>query len=176
MENKNIEIERKFLVKLPKNESLVSDFFEKISSRKFKIKQGYLLTSKEKTVRIRTKGDKGYITIKSEANENGFSRFEWEKEITLSDAEQLFELCDEYIIDKTRYEVIFKGKTFEVDIFHGVHNGLTIAELELESEDESFEKPEWIGEEVTGDVRYYNAWLASPQNLPEMEAFKNLQN
>lgn len=162
MENKNIEIERKFLVNLPKNERSASDFFEKMASKKFTIKQGYILASKEKTVRIRTKAEKGYITIKSEANENGFSRFEWEKEISLSDAEQLLELCDEYIIDKTRYEVIFKEKTFEVDIFHGVHDGLIIAELELETEDESFEKPEWLGEEVTGDVRYYNAWLAKP--------------
>ncbi len=160
MENKNIEIERKFLVKSPQNDIVISDFLDKEASRKFTIQQGYILASKEKTVRIRIKADKGFITIKSEANENGFSRFEWEKEISLNDAEQLLELCDEYIIDKTRYEVIFKGKTFEVDVFHGIHDGLLLAELELKTEDEPFEKPDWLGEEVTGDVRYYNAWLS----------------
>lgn len=160
MENKNIEIERKFLVNLPKNEISVSNFFEKIADRKFTIKQGYILASKEKTVRIRTKGDKGYITIKGEADENGFSRFEWEKEIELSDAEQLLTLCDEYIIDKTRYEVVYKGKIFEIDVFHGIHEGLVLAELELETEDETYESPAWLGKEVTSDVRYYNAWLS----------------
>lgn len=160
MENKNIEIERKFLVNLPENEISISDFFEKIADRKFTIKQGYILAAKEKTVRIRTKGDKGYITIKGEADENGFSRFEWEKEIELSDAEQLLTLCDEYIIDKARYEVVYKGKTFEVDVFHGIHEGLVLAELELETEDETYESPAWLGKEVTGDVRYYNAWLS----------------
>ena len=153
MENKNIEIERKFLINLPDKTTSASDFFAKIASREFTIKQGYLLASKEKTVRIRTKGDKGYITIKSEANENGFSRFEWEKEISMHDAEQLLELCDKYIIDKTRYEVNYKGETFEIDIFHGIHDGLVLAELELETEEEFFEKPDWLGKEVTGDVR-----------------------
>lgn len=165
MENKNIEIERKFLVNLPVNENSISNFFEKIADRKFFIKQGYILASQEKTVRIRTKGEKGYITIKGKVNENGFSRFEWEKEIALDDAEQLLGLCDKYIIDKTRYEVIFSGKIFEVDVFHGFHEGLVIAELELESEDEIFEKPDWVGKEVTGDERYYNAWLSKNISL-----------
>lgn len=160
MENKNIEIERKFLVNFPEEGVAITDFLEKISTSKFTIQQGYILASKEKTVRIRIKGQKGYITIKSEANENGFSRFEWEREISLSDAGQLLELCDENIIHKTRYEVGYKGKIFEVDVFHGIHDGLVLAELELEAEDEMYEKPDWLGEEVTGDERYYNAWLA----------------
>lgn len=165
MGNKNIEIERKFLVNLTNKDISPSDFFAEMASKSFTIKQGYILASKEKTVRIRTKGEKGYITIKSEANENGFSRFEWEKEISLLDAEQLLELCDKHIIDKTRYEVIFKGKTFEIDIFHGIHEGLIIAELELQTEDEPYEKPDWLGQEVTGDVRYYNAWLSKQPAL-----------
>jgi CYTH domain-containing protein len=111
-------------------------------------------------VRVRAKGELGYLTIKGKTNENGFSRFEWEKEISLSDAEQLLELCDKFIIFKTRYEVPYKGKTFEIDVFHGLHEGLVIAELELQAENESYEKPDWLGKEVTGDVRYYNAWLS----------------
>lgn len=157
---KNIEIERKFLVNLPDESASASDFFEKIASDKFTIKQGYILTAPDKTVRVRIKGDYGYLTIKGKTNENGFSRFEWEKEISREDAEQLLELCEKFTIHKTRYEVIFKEKTFEVDVFHGLHEGLVIAELELQTESEPYEKPDWIGEEVTGDVRYYNSWLS----------------
>lgn len=157
---KNIEIERKFLVNLPDNEQNAAQFFEKIAGNKFVIKQGYLVTAPDKTVRVRTKGNAGFLTIKGKADANGFSRFEWEKEISLDDAEQLIKLCDKFIIHKTRYEVIYKGKTFEIDLFHAPHEGLIIAELELESENETFETPEWIGKEVTGDVRYYNSWLS----------------
>lgn len=147
----NIEIERKFLVK--------GDFRPFVSNR-FTIKQGYILALPEKTVRVRIKDGQGFITIKGEANANGFSRFEWEKEISLADAEQLLELCDDFIIDKTRHEVIFEGKKFEVDVFQGLHAGLILAELELQSENETYVAPSWLGEEVTGDVRYYNAWLS----------------
>lgn len=158
--NKNIEIERKFLVNFPENRLTISETLDKIASKKFDIKQGYILTSPDKTVRVRTKGEKGYLTIKGKANANGFSRFEWEREISLDDAEQLLELCERFIIDKTRYEVILDEKIFEIDVFHGLHEGLVMAELELQSEDESFASPEWLGEEVTGNIRYYNSWLS----------------
>ena len=131
-----------------------------MADKSYRITQGYLCADATRTVRIRTKGDKGFITIKGATNENGFSRFEWEKEIAVEDALRLLELCEAGVIDKIRYEVIFEGKTFEVDEFHGENRGLLIAELELESEDETFSKPAWLGEEVTGDKRYYNAYIS----------------
>ena len=149
--NDNIEIERKFL--------LTGDFMPFVS-KEYTIRQGYMLTSADKTVRIRTKGEKGYITIKGKANDNGFSRFEWEKEISLNDAEQLLKLCDKNIIDKTRYEVVYEGKTFEVDVFHAANEGLVLAELELQTENEPYTAPDWLGREVTGDIRYYNLYLS----------------
>ena len=149
--NDNIEIERKFL--------LTGDFMPFVS-KEYSIRQGYMLTSADKTVRIRTKGEKGYITIKGKANDNGFSRFEWEKEISLNDAEQLLKLCDKNIIDKTRYEVVYEGKTFEVDVFHAANEGLVLAELELQTENEPYTAPDWLGREVTGDIRYYNSYLS----------------
>ncbi|MHB9055172.1 MAG: CYTH domain-containing protein [Paludibacteraceae bacterium] len=149
--NTNIEIERKFLVK---------GDFDPFVSEKYIIRQGYILTAPDKTVRIRIKGDKGFITIKGKANENGFSRFEWEKEISVSDAEQLLELCEDHIIDKTRNIVIFEEKTFEVDVFQGVNEGLVMAELELQAENEPYNSPDWLGLEVTGDKRYYNSYLS----------------
>ncbi len=148
---KHIEIERKFLVK--------GDFIPYVS-KSYEIKQGYMLASPEKTVRVRVKGDKGYLTIKGKTNENGFSRFEWEKEISTTDAELLLALCDENTISKTRYEVLFEGKVFEIDRFYGVNEGLLLAELELESEDEPFATPDWLGQEVTHDYRYYNSYLS----------------
>lgn len=149
--SKHIEIERKFLLK--------GDFMPFVVNH-FDIKQGYLCAEKKRTVRVRVKGDKGYITIKGESNENGFSRFEWEKEIERPDAESLLELCDAYMIDKTRYEIPVEGKIFEVDVFHGVNEGLVLAELELQSETDTYATPDWLGEEVTGDERYYNAYLS----------------
>ncbi len=151
MNNHNIEIERKFRVK--------GDFMP-FASKSYAIKQGYLCSDKKRTVRIRIKGDKGFITIKGAANEKGFSRFEWEKEIEASDAEQLLLLCDEGIIDKIRYEVPYDGKIFEIDVFRGVNEGLALAELELESESEAFSSPDWLGEEVTTDVRFYNSYIS----------------
>ena len=151
MNNKHIEIERKFLV---------TGEFESHATKSYRITQGYLCADAVRTVRVRTKGEKGYLTIKGATNENGFSRFEWEKEIPLNDALQLLELCEAGVIDKTRYEVVFDGKTFEVDEFHGENDGLLIAELELESETEAFSKPDWLGKEVTGDKRYYNSYIS----------------
>lgn len=148
-----IEIERKFLVK--------SAAFVAQSITKSTIKQGYISTHPERTVRIRTKGEKGFITIKGKSNTTGMSRFEWEKEITATEAIDLLRLCEKGIIEKTRYEVPLKNHTFEIDIFEGENAGLIIAEVELQSETEFFEKPEWLGKEVTNDPRYYNAYLSN---------------
>ena len=148
-----IEIERKFLVN-----SL--DFMEK-AHQKSRIVQGYLNSNPERTVRIRMKGDKGYITIKGIGNGSGLSRFEWEKEIPLADAERLLILCEKGIIDKIRYEVKFENHIIEVDVFAGDNEGLILAEIELKSETEQIQKPNWLGEEVTNDKKYYNAYLSN---------------
>lgn len=145
------EIERKFLV--------VADDFKSQASKQTRITQGYLSSVPERTVRVRVKGEKGFITIKGIGSESGASRYEWEKEIPVEEVNELLKICEPGVIDKTRYEVkngIFK---FEVDEFYGENQGLTVAEIELNSEDDSFEKPSWLGEEVTGDVKYYNSML-----------------
>lgn len=147
-----IEIERKFLVN--------SDAFRTEAFNSYIIKQGFLNSHKERTVRLRLKGDKGYLTIKGKSTSNGLSRFEWEMEISKLEAESLFDLCEEGIIDKIRYEVKSGNHVFEVDAFLGNNEGLIVAEVELKSEDEHFEKPNWLGEEVTGDVKYYNSQLS----------------
>ena len=144
------EIEKKFLV--------TSAAF-KTDAKETHIIQGYLSSVAARTVRIRIKGDKGFITIKGIGNESGASRFEWEKNISLNDAKQLLKICEPGIIDKTRYEVKVGEHSFEVDEFHGDNEGLVVAEIELKSEDDPFEKPEWLGAEVTGDERYYNSSL-----------------
>jgi len=144
------EIEKKFLV--------TSATF-KTDAKETHIIQGYLSSVAARTVRIRIKGDKGFITIKGIGNESGASRFEWEKNISLNDAKQLLKICEPGIIDKTRYEVKVGEHSFEVDEFHGDNEGLVVAEIELKSEDDPFEKPEWLGAEVTGDERYYNSSL-----------------
>jgi adenylate cyclase len=144
------EIERKFLVK--------GDF--KSSARKStRVIQGYLCSASERAVRVRIKGDKGFLTIKGIGNKSGTSRYEWEREIPVSEAGELMKICEPGVIDKTRYEVEYGRHTFEVDEFSGENNGLVIAEVELESESEVFEKPDWLGDEVTGDVKYYNVML-----------------
>ena len=145
------EIERKFLV---------TGEYKHLASKNYRIAQGYLSSVPERTVRIRIKGDKGFITIKGKSNESGLSRYEWEKEIPLNEAQELLKLCEQGIIDKIRYEVEFEDQTFEVDEFYGENEGLTIAELELESEDSTFSKPDFLGNEVTGDNRYYNVQLS----------------
>ena len=145
------EIERKFLIK--------STYFLK-DLNGTRITQGYLTTDKERTVRVRIKGSQAFLTIKAKSNDSGLSRYEWEKEIDLEEAQQLLLLCLPGVIDKTRYEIPIEKHTWEIDIFHGENNGLTLAEIELESETESFLKPEWIDKEVTGDVRYYNSYIS----------------
>lgn len=147
-----IEIERKFLV--------TSDAFKKEAFAKNRIAQGYLSSVPDRTVRVRIKGDKGFLTIKGSSNESGLSRFEWEKEIPVDEAAALLKLCEKGIIDKTRFEVKIGSHIFEIDEFYGENEGLTIAEIELKSESETFEKPSWIGVEVTNDNRYYNSYLS----------------
>ena len=146
------EIERKFLVK---------DGFKAEAFGAVRIVQGYLSSAPERTVRVRVKGEKGFITVKGVSNASGVTRFEWEKEIPVEDAKALLDLAEPGVIDKTRYLVKnTDGKhTWEVDEFHGDNEGLTIAEIELADENEPFDKPEWLGEEVTGDPRYYNSML-----------------
>lgn len=149
---KMIEIERKFLVK--------SNDFKEVAFTQHKIAQGYLSSIPERTVRVRIKGQKGFITIKGISNQGGMSRFEWENEIPLDEAQELLKLCEKGKIEKTRYEVKIGKHIVEVDEFYGENEGLIMAEIELESEDEVFEKPEWLGVEVTSDTRYYNAYLS----------------
>ena len=121
-------------------------------------RQGYLSTVKERTVRVRTIGDKGYLTIKGITV--GATRLEYEYEIPHSDAQALLnELCEKPLIEKNRYKIVHQGFTWEVDEFFGENDGLVVAEIELESEEQSFEKPEWVGKEVTGDQRYFNSSL-----------------
>ena len=147
-----IEIERKFLV--------TSDSYKTMAFAHHEIAQGYLNSTPERTVRVRIKGNKGYLTIKGKGNESGMSRFEWEKEIDLSEAKSLLELCEIGVISKTRYEIKIGNHIFEVDEFYGENEGLIIAEIELQSEIDSFEKPTWLGAEVTNDERYYNSFLS----------------
>lgn len=147
-----IETERKFLV--------LNDNFKQEAFIQKRIVQGYLSSVPERTVRVRIKGEQGFLTIKGKSNDSGTSRMEWEKEITVADAEQLLGLCEKGAIDKIRYEVKAGSHTFEVDEFFGDNAGLVIAEVELADENETFEKPQWLGEEVTGTERYYNAYLS----------------
>ncbi len=147
-----IEIERKYLVN-----SL--DFKEQYF-KKSEIAQGYISSNPERTVRIRIKAEKGFLTIKGKGNESGATRLEWEKEIPVDEAKELLKHCEKGIIEKTRYEVQSGKHIVEVDIFYGENEGLIIAEIELENEDEIIIKPNWLGEEVTNDERYYNAFLS----------------
>ena len=144
------EIERKFLV-AGQNKPFVS--------KATRITQGYLSSVPERTVRVRVKGEKGFITIKGIGSASGASRYEWEKEIPVEEVQELLKICEPGVIDKTRYLVKVGEHTFEVDEFYGDNEGLTVAEVELSSEEENFVKPEWLGEEVTGDVKYYNSML-----------------
>lgn len=148
---KNIETERKFLVK---------GDFRPFAKAALSIAQGYLCSAPERTVRIRIKGDRGFITVKGAGSPSGMSRYEWEKEITVAEARELLALCEPGIIDKTRYLVDAGDHVFEVDEFHGDNEGLVLAEVELSDENESFVRPDWLGKEVTGDARYYNSMLA----------------
>ena len=152
-----IEIERKFLV--------LNDSYKQETFVQKRIVQGYLSSVPERTVRVRIKGEHGFLTIKGKSNDAGTSRLEWEKEISVPDAEQLLSLCEKGAIDKIRHEVKVGTHTFEIDEFFGENAGLTVAEVELTDENEAFEKPHWLGEEVTGTERYYNAYLSrNPYN------------
>ena len=138
---------------------MVNGDFKSDAFKATRITQGYLSSVPERTVRVRLKGDKGYITIKGIGNASGASRFEWEKEIPVEDVKALLEICEPGVIDKTRYLVKVGTHTFEVDEFYGDNEGLTVAEVELSDENEAFDKPSWLGEEVTGDAKYYNSML-----------------
>lgn len=147
------EIERKFLVK--------GDY--KAHAREaFRITQAYICAAGGRTVRVRLKGDKGYITVKGPSEAGGIARFEWEREIGPEDVKELLRVALPGVIDKTRYLVPAGDgiHTFEVDEFHGDNAGLTVAEVELSSPDEPFPRPSWLGGEVTGDPRFYNSSLA----------------
>jgi CYTH domain-containing protein len=148
----HIEIERKFLIK---------GDFRPFVSHSVRIVQAYLVAQLERTVRIRIKGESAFLTIKGESNACGISRLEFEYPIPVADAQQILSLAQSEMIEKERHYVPFGKHTFEVDVFHGNQEGLVIAELELSAENEPFDKPDWLGEEVTGDERYYNAYLAS---------------
>ena len=145
-----LEIERKFLV--------VGDYKSSATSCE-RIAQGYLASGADCTVRVRVRGDRGYLTIKG-PSADGVSRSEWEYEVPAREALEMLALCRSGVIDKCRYLVPFAGHIFEVDEFYGDNEGLTVAEVELSSVDEQFARPTWLGEEVTGDVRYYNSSLA----------------
>ena len=145
-----IEIERKFLVK--------GDFSKQVSKSE-RIMQGYICSQPGRTVRIRIRGEEGFLTIKGASDENGLSRYEFEQKIPPADAEELLKLCEPGIINKTRYLVKAGEHTFEVDEFHGENEGLIMVEIELKTENENFIKPAWLDKDVTGDDRYYNAML-----------------
>ena len=144
------EIERKFLV---------AGDFKQGASESFRLIQGYISTDPDRTVRVRINGSQGFLTIKGRSSADGLSRYEWEKEIPVEEARELMELCGPGVVDKTRYLVPFEGHVFEVDEFYDSNQGLVLAEIELADEQETFRKPSWLGEEVTGDIRYYNSML-----------------
>ncbi len=147
-----IEIERKFLV--------TSEVFRTEALSKTHIVQGFLNTDPERTVRVRIRGNSGTLTIKGESSNDGLSRFEWETEVSKNDAEALLKLCEKGVIEKTRFEVAMGKHVYEIDEFSGDNLGLTIAEIELNETSESFLKPDWLGEEVTGIIKYYNSQLS----------------
>ena len=147
------EIERKFLVK---------GAYKSLAFQSVRITQGYLNSAPERTVRVRVKGDRGFLTIKGRSSVSGASRYEWEREIPVEEARALLELAEPGVIDKTRHLIRnTDGRhLWEVDEFYGDNEGLTVAEIELQAEDEAFDRPDWLGEEVTADRRYYNSMLA----------------
>jgi CYTH domain-containing protein len=145
------EIERKFLV--------VGEDYRRQAYAHSRIMQGYISSQHGRTVRVRIRDERGYLTIKGPSDAAGMSRYEWEKEIPVEEARQLMTLCEPGLIDKTRYLVKSGRHTFEVDEFYGENQGLVMAEVELAAEDEPYLAPDFIGQEVTGDVRYYNSYL-----------------
>jgi CYTH domain-containing protein len=147
-----IEIERKFLVTAP--------HYREESRSQLRIRQGFLSTDPDRTIRVRCIGPQGFLTIKGRSYDAGTSRAEWEYEIPLKEAEELLLLCETYPVEKIRYQVEAGPHVFEVDEFTGLNDGLILAEVELTAASESFEKPPWLGQEVTGDNRYYNSQLS----------------
>jgi len=146
------EIERKFLIN--------SNSFKSEARSKERIIQGYLNRHSERTIRVRIKGEKGFVTIKGKSNETGTTRFEWEKEISLTEAKSLLKLCEKGFVDKIRYEVMIESHIFEIDEFLEENEGLLLAEVELSHPQESFVRPHWLGKEVTGNLKYYNSQLS----------------
>lgn len=147
-----MEIERKFLVR--------NDSYKALASSYSRIVQGYICSERGRTVRVRLRGEKGYLTIKGPSANNGLSRYEFEKEITIDEALSLLTLCEPGTIDKVRYLVPLEdGHVVEVDEFHGANEGLVLAEIELGDENEAYLRPDFLAEEVTGDRRYYNSQL-----------------
>lgn len=144
------EIERKFLV---------SGEFKHLAFKHMRITQGYLSVDPDRIIRLRLCDDNAILSVKAPLRSTEFSRSEWEYEIPLSEAKEMLKVCLPEIIQKTRYLVPFHNQVYEVDIFHGKNEGLVIAELELNAEDEIFEKPAWLGEEVTGKPEFYNSNL-----------------
>ncbi len=158
-----MEIERKFLVR--------GDDYKRCAHKSYRIRQGYISSGQGRTVRVRIRDNQGFLTIKGPSLDGGLSRYEFEKEITLDEAEHLMQLCEPGTIDKTRYLVKSGRHVFEVDEFYGDNEGLVMAEVELSSADEPFEKPDFIEKEVTGDHRYYNSHLRkNPYKLWKEEA------
>ena len=145
------EIERKFLVR--------DDSYKREAFASSHIRQGYLSSAPGRTVRIRIRDDRAYLTIKGPSTDGGLTRYEFEQEVPMADAEQLLQLCEPLIIDKTRWLIRSGEHTFEVDEFHAENEGLVVAEVELKSADEVPKMPDFIGKEVTGDRRYYNSQL-----------------
>lgn len=146
------EIERKFIV--------LNEDFKSFATIKKDIAQGYLNTNPNRTVRVRIANDKAFLTVKGKGNDTGMTRFEWEKEIPVKEAQSLLLLCEKGVIEKTRFEIPVGNHVFEVDEFYGENQGLVMAEIELSHENEPFEKPSWLGKEVTNDQRFYNAYLS----------------
>jgi len=142
------EIERKFLVRGEAWKALAAGVL---------FRQGYLNSAKERVVRVRTMGDAAALTVKGITV--GATRLEFEYDVPFTDAEQLLELCEQPLVEKTRYKIPLDGLVWEIDEFHGVNRGLVVAECELQSEDQAIAKPDWVGEEVTGDPRYFNSNL-----------------
>ena len=148
----HLEIERKFLV--------TSDAYRQEATSQTHIAQGFLNTDPSRTVRVRIMGDKGFLTVKGASNDSGTTRFEWEIEINTAEATNLIDLCESGILEKIRYEIPAGQHVFEVDEFLGENKGLIVAEVELNHEDEKFERPDWLGDEVTGQRKYYNSQLS----------------
>ena len=146
------EIERKFLVK--------DDTYKTQATSHKRIIQGYLTAHSQRTVRVRIMGENGFLTIKGKSNKTGTTRFEWEKQIPKGEAQSLLKLCQKPIIDKIRYQVPVANHVFEVDVFAGDNAGLILAEVELSEEQQSYTIPDWLGREVTGELKYYNSKLS----------------